>query len=320
MTNADFSFETAEVVALATKSIRQDLHKVRQSIERGRLVGRDDIRRQVERILSSRKLGGHIHVEVRDDGFELDVDEDAVVASATRTTVEKLAKVRGAIERGRLHGQDAIGVRVGRVLNKHKVGKHFSLQIRDNDFDFEIDEANVSAEAALDGIYVVRTSLPAKRMSSDDTVRSYKLLSRVERAFRSFKTIDLKVRPIHHHLDPRARAHIFLCMLAYYVQWHMIEAWRPLLFCDEDQDAKATRDPVATAERSDAALRKIRTKKLNDGTVAHSFRTLLLDLSTIVRNKCRRPGASAAEPTFDVDTTPSAKQQQAYDLLATIQV
>ena len=178
-----------------------------------------------------------------------------------------------------------------------------------------IDQDNVAAEAALDGIYVVRTSLSAKRMNADDTVRSYKLLSHVERAFRSLKSIDINVRPIRHRLETRVRAHIFLCMLAYYVQWHMLEAWRPLLFCDEDQQGKATRDPVAPAKRSVPALRKVHTRTLDDGTEAHSFRTLLKQLSAIVRNVCRLPDAGPDAPTFDVVTTPDAKQQRAFDLL-----
>jgi transposase len=209
---------------------------------------------------------------------------------------------------------------VGKVINKYKVGKHFKLDIRDNGFDFEIDEPKVTAEAALDGIYVIRTSLSEQRISAEDTVRSYKLLTRVERAFRSFKTIDLKVRPIRHYLENRVRAHIFLCMLAYYVQWHMLEAWRPLLFCDEDQDAKATRDPVAPAKRSEKARRKALTKKLDDETPVHSFKTLIAHLSQIVRNTCRRKGAAADALSFQMTTPPNPKQQMAYDLLKEIKV
>ena len=185
---------------------------------------------------------------------------------------------------------------------------------------FHRDEGRIEAEKALDGMYVVRTSVPKKRLDADDTVRSYKMLSQVERAFRSMKTIDLSVRPIRHRLEDRVRAHIFLCMMAYYVTWHMVAAWRPMLFCDEDQAAKKTRDPVAPAARSEAAMKKVRTKKLDDGTEVHSFNTLLKELATIVRNVCRRLGADADESTFDVYTTPNAKQQQAYDLLEQIKV
>ncbi len=235
-------------------------------------------------------------------------------------TRKELERVRGMVARGRLRGQDAIGVRVGKVINKYKVAKHFRLTIRDDGLDFQLDEAQVAAEAALDGLYVIRTSVPPERLGPEDAVRSYKLLGQVERAFRSLKTVDLKVRPIRHRIEPRVRAHIFLCMLAYYVEWYMLEAWRPLLFADEDQPAKQTRDPVAPAERSEAAWRKVHAKVLDDGTVVHSFRTLLRELSGIVRNVCRRRGAGSDEPTFAVLTTPNPKQQRAYELLETITV
>ena len=240
--------------------------------------------------------------------------------SLLEATVKELEKVRRMVQRGRLRGKDDIGVRVGKVVNKYKVGKHFTLDIHDDKFGFAIDQEKVAAEASLDGIYVIRTSLSEQRISDEDTVRSYKLLSQVERAFRSLKTIDLKVRPIRHRLEDRVRAHIFLCMLAYYVQWHMLEAWRPLLFCDEDQGAKATRDPVAPAKRSQEALRKVHSKTLDDGSEVHSFQTLLKALSGIVRNICRIPGEGPDAPTFDVLTTPNAKQQRALDLLGTIEV
>ncbi len=235
-------------------------------------------------------------------------------------TTEELAKVGRMVERGRLRGQDDIGVRVGKVVNKYKVAKHFKLTIEDTRFDFELDTDKVAAEAALDGIYVLRTSLPAERMSAEETVRSYKRLTLVERAFRSFKTMDLEIRPIHHRLEKRVRAHIFLCMLAYYVRWHMLEAWRPLLFCDEDMQAKVHRDPVAPAKRSQAALRKAHFRTLDDGSEVHSFHTLLKLLSGIVRNVCRVPGAPPDAPTFEVVTTSDAKQQKAFELLKTIAV
>jgi len=235
-------------------------------------------------------------------------------------TRKELEKVRGMVARGKLRGQDAIGVRVGKVINRYKVAKHFRLTIRDDGLDFPIDEAQVAAEAALDGLYVIRTSVPPERLGAAETVRSYKLLGQVERAFRSLKTIDLKVRPIHHRIEPRVRAHIFLCMLAYYVEWYMLEAWRPLLFADEDQAAKQTRDPVAAAARSEATLRKVHAQVLDDGTVVHSFRTLLHQLSGIVRNVCRRRDARSDEPTFNIVTTPDPKQQRAYELLEAITV
>jgi hypothetical protein len=236
-------------------------------------------------------------------------------------TSRELEKVRGMIARGTLNGKDAIGVRVGKVVDKYKMSKHLILDIREKGFDFHLDHDQVSAEAALDGIYVVRTSVPAQRLATDDVVRSYKMLSQVERAFRSLKTVDLEVRPIRHRLEDRVKAHIFLCMLAHYVAWHMMEAWRPLLFSDEDQQAKTTRDPVAPATRSNTALAKVHTKVLDDGTPVHSFHTLLQDLSSIVRNTCRRHGASTAgEPTFNLVTTPSPTQQRAYNLLKSMQM
>ncbi len=177
-------------------------------------------------------------------------------------TQKELGKVRASVEAGRLKGKDKIGVRVGRVVNKYKVAKHFELTIEERRFDFKVLEEQVAAEAALDGIYVIRTSVPKKRMSAADAVRNYKALANVERAFRALKTVDLKVRPIHHRLENRVRAHIFLCMLAYYIEWHLIEAWRPLLFTDEDQAAKAKRDPVAPAERSEEALQKVLTHRV----------------------------------------------------------
>jgi len=236
-------------------------------------------------------------------------------------TARELEKVRGMVERGALKGQDVVGVRVGRVVNTYKVAKHFLLDIRDDGFDFEVDEAKVAAEAALDGLYVVRTSLPAERMDAADTVRGYKSLALAERAFRSLKTVDLHVRPIRHRLEDRVRAHIFLCMLAYYVQWHMQEALRPLTFADEEiHENRTTRDPVAPAERSAAAKRKASRKRLDDGTPVRGYRAVLEDLATIVRNTSRRPGAAEDEPPIYLDTAPSPAQQRAFDLLATIKL
>jgi len=235
-------------------------------------------------------------------------------------TTQELDKVKRMVEKGRITGRDKIGVRVGRVINKYKMAKHLALVIDDERFDYDIRQDQVAAEAALDGIYVIRTSLPKERISAEDAVRSDKSLSDVERAFRCLKSIDLLVRPIRHRLEDRVRAHIFLCMLSYYVEWHMLEAWRALLFADEDQKAKKERDPVAPAKRSEAALGKAATKRINDDTGAHSFRTLLTELAGIVRNTCRRPGAEPSEPTFRITTTPNPKQARALALLDTIRV
>jgi len=157
-------------------------------------------------------------------------------------------------------------------------------------------------------------------MDAAECVRTYKSLANVERAFRSFKSVDLQVRPIHHRTADRVRAHIFLCMLTYYVEWHMREAWREMMFADPDQHAKATRDPVAPAKRSKAAAAKASRHTLEDGMLAHSFSTLLATLGTIVRNICRTPHAKADAPTFEVLTTPTAMQQRAFDLIQQITV
>ena len=318
-----------------------ELGRVRGMVERGRLRGQEQIGKAVQRVLNQYKIGKCYRVEIRDDGFDVQVDPDQLTAEQARDARvppklaqarqqrrqrhrraidEQLGKIRQRIGRGQLHGKDEIGVRVGKVVNKYKVGKHFKLDIQDDGFDFELDPGKVAAEAALDGIYVVRTSLAKQVMSAADTVRSYKLLSQVERAFRSFKTLDLEVRPIYHHLERRVRAHIFLCLLAYYVQWHMLEAWRPLLFSDEDLEAKTTRDPVAPASRSEAAQHKALSRTLEDGSQVHSFCTLLKLLSGIVKNICRIPAAGPDAPTFEVLTTPNPKQQSALDLLKTIQL
>jgi transposase len=240
--------------------------------------------------------------------------------SLLAATVGELQTVQRMVANGRLKDAEKIGVRVGRVINKHKMAKHFVLEIDTGQFTFRIDEDKVAAEAALDGLYVIRTSLPGETLTSADAVRHYKGLSAVERAFRSLKSDDLQIRPIHHHSANRVRAHLFLCMLAYYVKWHMNEAWRGLLFADEDQERLVERDPVAPATRSDAALEKVTSKRLPDGSPAHSFRTLLSELGTIVRNTCRRTNADPDEGTFEIDTTPNAKQRQALHLIDAIRL
>jgi transposase len=235
-------------------------------------------------------------------------------------TEKNLRTIKERVDAGRLAGADAIGLRVGKVVNQYKVAKHFELAIGDNSFTFARKHDAIAAEAALDGIYIIRTSLDAQRMDAPDCVRNYKALANVERAFRSLKTVDLKVRPIHHRTADRVRAHILLCMLAYYVEWHMREAWRELMFADTDQQAKAQRDPVAPARRSMKTLHKVASHTLDDGTPAHSFSTLMAELATIVRNTCRTPSAGSDAPTFDIVTTPSGKQRQAFELLQQIRL
>jgi len=240
--------------------------------------------------------------------------------SMLEATTRELEQVRGMVERGTIRGADKIGVRVGKVINKYKMAKHIVLGIGDDSFDFVLDEESIAAETALDGIYVIRTSLAQERMAADEAVRSYKDLTSVERAFKSLKSIDLLVRPIRHRTEDRVRAHIFLSMLTYYVYRHMFEALRPLLFADEDLEAKKTRDPVAPAKRSNKALAKVHAKTLDDGSEAHSFRTLLHHMSTITRDLCRQHGDRGSSHTFTVDTTPNETQCRVHELLSQISV
>ena len=235
-------------------------------------------------------------------------------------TERNLDKIKARVDAGKLAGQDAIGVCVGKVVNQYKVAKHFELSIGEHSFSHARKHDGIAAEAALDGIYIIRTSLGCAQMDAPDCVRNYKSLANVERAFRSLKTVDLKVRPIHHRTADRVRSHIFLCMLAYYVEWHMREAWRELMFADTQLQAKATRDPVAKALRSKAALAKVASHTLDDGTPAHSFSTLMAELATIVSNTCRMPKAGPDAPSFHVLTTPNPKQRRAFELLQAIKL
>jgi len=216
------------------------------------------------------------------------------------------------VEAGRLRGADRIGLAVGRVIDRYKVAKHFELDITDDHLVVTRREAAITAEAALDGLYVLRTSVAAERLEAPDVVRAYKRLSRVERAFRGLKAVDLAVRPIHHHTADRVRAHILLCMLAYHVQWHLERAWAPLLFRDEARPELD--DPVAPAVRSDAALTKARTQRLPDGGTVHSFRTLLAELATLTRDRVVPVGAPD-ETAFDLVAIPTPLQARALSLL-----
>jgi transposase len=233
-------------------------------------------------------------------------------------TEQELAAIVLATQRpkNRLQGKDRIALRVGRVLNRFKVGKHFLLTITETTFAFRRDQQRIDAEAALDGIYVIRTNVPAAELPAEDVVRSYKSLSAVERAFRSYKTVDLHVRPIYHQLPERVRAHVFLCMLAYYVEWHMRRKLAPLLFDDEDPEASQERRSsiVAPAQRSASARRKASTLRTTEGFAVHSFATLLKELSTLSKNRVQ-PKVPASPP-FDSLTRPSPLQQKALSLLA----
>jgi len=214
-----------------------------------------------------------------------------------------------------LKGKDKIGLRVGKLINHYKVGKHFILDITEDRFSYRRDEKRIAAEAALDGLYVIRTSVPQQNLSSESAVRLYKDLSKVERAFRSLKTVDLKIRPIFHWLEGRVRAHVLLCMLAYYVEWHMRQKLQPLLFDDEDKASAAALRPsiVAPAVRSPRARQKDESKRTDDGLPVHSFRTLLADLATLAKNRVTTSGAKGGE--FYMLTRPTPLQQRAFELL-----
>ena len=198
------------------------------------------------------------------------------------------------------------------MLGRYKVGKHFQLTIEEDSFRWQRKPASIEREAALDGIYVIRTSVPAQTLNDAQVVERYKALSSVERAFRSLKSVDLKVRPIYHHQADRVRAHVLLCMLAYYVEWHMRRALAPLLFDDEDRaGAQALRASiVAPAQRSASAQKKAASKQTSEGLPAHSFRTVFADLATLTRNQVRLAGQ-----TFPMLATPTAVQQRAFQLL-----
>jgi hypothetical protein len=228
-------------------------------------------------------------------------------------TEAELAKIEARVQRGALQGKDKIGLKAGAVVGKRKMAKHFELAIADASFSFARNEASIQKEAALDGFYVLRTSVPADRLDAAAVVSTYKSLAHVERAFRSIKTVDLDVRPIHHRLAGRVRAHVFLCMLAYYVVWHMRKALAPLLFDDHDKDTAAAErpSPVAPAKVSAAAKAKAATRKTADGRPVHSFRTLLQDLATLTRNTVRLGDAPAAVML----ASPTQTQQQVFGKL-----
>ena len=235
-----------------------------------------------------------------------------------KATERNLAKLAAAVARKArpVRGAAKIGVKVGAVLDKHKMAKHFEITITDAHFAYRRKTNQIVEEATLDGLYAVRTSLPAETLDDATSVRAYKSLSMVERAFRCLKTVDLHVRPIHHWLEDRVRAHVFLCMLAYYLEWSLRARLAPMLYDDDDrQAAEAARaSPVAKAQRSPKALAKCATGRTADGAPVHSFQTLLADLATLARNTIVT--ALAPDRPFTVLTRPTPVQQKAFDLLA----
>ena len=298
------------ITALRTGSIRA-------LVEGGQLqMGLFDERNLLE--IESPDYPGERLVACRNDALsKLRAHKRLELLSATE---ENLTKIKERVDSGRLTGADAIGVCVGRLIDKHKMAKHIELKITNQSLTWTRKAQSIAAEAALDGLYIIRTSVSAQRMDAPTCVRSYKSLANVERAFRSIKSIDFKVRPIHHRTENRVRAHLFLCMLAYYVEWHMRQAWAELLFADTEQGLKESRDPVTPAKRSEVAMQKVASLKLDDGSMAHSFATLMADLSTIVQNTCKAPGSEQEATTFEVTTNPTLKQQRAMELIKAIKL
>ena len=277
-----------------------ELQKVAGMVASGKLAGRDKIGLRVGKVIgkylrSSSAPCGSAPLKVAKH-FDLDIQDAAFAFRAYPLLMESKA------------GSKFLFCRASLSENRFALFRTHS----------SVNEERVATEAALDGLYVIRTSAAEADMSAEAAVLNYKRLAEVERAFRTLKGVDLHVRPIRHRLEERVKAHIFLSMLAYYVQWHLAQAWKPLLFADEAP--AAGRDPVAPAKRSKDALAKVHNRRLADGAPALSFGGLLAHLSTIVRNTMRRADAKPGEGTFSLTTRPNAKQQQALDLAAAIAV
>jgi len=228
-------------------------------------------------------------------------------------TQVELDKVVAAVQAGKLGGAGPIGVKVGRVLGRFKMAKHFTLDIADGRFAYTRNQPAIDAEAALDGIYVVRTSTTGDQLDTAGVVEAYKRLAAVERDFRSLKTVDLELRPIHHHLEQRVRAHVLVCLLAAYLVWHLRKAWAPLTFTDETPPQRS--DPVAPARRSPAATHKAASQQTTDGTPAHSFHTLLEHLATLTRDDIT---FSPTGPSIQKLTTATPTQRKAFQLIQAV--
>ena len=229
-------------------------------------------------------------------------------------TEEALSQLARRVAAGRLKEEAKIGQALGKVANKYKVSKHFKFSVARERFSYSRSKENIEREASLDGIYVIRTSVPQNKLSSEDVLSSYKRLSLAERAFRTLKGMDLKIRPIHHRIEQRVRAHIFICMLSYYLEWHLRDAWEGLLFDDEHPGGHQEGSPVLAALRSESAISKASTKKLPDGSPVQSFNTLISSLAMVVLNDVRIP-AIVKIPSFSIITKPNPAQKKALDLV-----
>jgi transposase len=236
-----------------------------------------------------------------------------------QATEERLAKIAREVARRRKTplSAAAIGVKVGKVVERYKMGKHFQCTIGEGSLQWARKEDFIQQEAKLDGIYVVRTSEPAERLSAEDTVRGYKSLAQVERAFRCLKAVGLLVRPIRHRSEERVPAHVFLCLLAYYVEWHLRQAWAPILFQDEElsEDHKR-RDPILPAQVSLRAQQKKHTHHTQEGLPVHSFSSLIAELATRARVTYTLRSEGSSGPTFQQVPPPTPAQAEAYRLLS----
>ncbi len=296
-------------ITALTKSLIRKLAEVDQ-IQLGLFDERDVIEIEStdypgERLIACRNpLIAHKNAQVR---------EELLLA-----TEKELDKIEQATEREKraLKGADKIGLRVGKVLNKFKVGKLFEIEISDSHFAYRRKSEVIERDKILDGVYIIRTSVESEKMDTATTVRAYKGLSKVEQAFRCLKTIDLKVRPIYHYLDHRVKGHIFLCFLAYYVEWHMRKALAPILFEEEDieQISNSDREELLRYQPSLIAKQKAGNKRNQENLPVHSFSTLLADLATIAQNKIQI-NLQGEKVTFDKITQPTALQQKILDLL-----
>lgn len=237
-----------------------------------------------------------------------------VRAELLAATTAALEKLKARVKSGRLKSVSKIGVAAGKIIQQYKMGKHIELSIAESEFGYRVNESSVTTEALLDGIYIIRTSLTGAELSAENVVLAYKDLSKVERGFRTSKGVELLVRPVHHHLDDRVKAHFFITMLSYYVKWHMQRAWASLTFMDDEPEQD--RDPVKPARRSPAAHTKATTNRLPNGTKPHSFRTLLGSLASIARCTYHYPSAPTAE--FQATTEPNPQQARALELLKSI--
>jgi len=226
-------------------------------------------------------------------------------------TVRELDKVEKVVQTGKLEGKDKIGVRVGKVINRFKMQKHFDLFIEEKEFSFVVNQDRMDSESALDGIYIIRTNVPKEKLSAKRAVFSYKSLCQMEKGFRNLKMSDLKVRPLYHYLEDRVKAHLFLCLLSLYVTWHLKQALAPMTFAD-DQPSSGV-DPVAKKEVSLSAKAKARTKKTSNGYPVLSFRALLKELSTLTRNQITIGDGN--KETVEMLTTPTTTQRRAFELI-----